>query len=169
MRKVLEHRAVLNLALSLLTGSNGVQLWPLPEHNVFLAAIRDRKQRSFGCLLMDTPPLVYDPWIVLSVVTAMLYVAVMRGDKRFVYGALPPYPPPVERSTPYLVLGEQHHDTQPGRSEQPRWLTIPRRGLHTGVMIFGAVGTGKTSACMYPYVEQLLAWRPPSPDHKTGG
>jgi hypothetical protein len=26
-------------------------------------------------------------------------------------------------------------------------------------MILGAVGTGKTSACMYPYVDQLLRWR----------
>jgi hypothetical protein len=25
-------------------------------------------------------------------------------------------------------------------------------------MILGAVGTGKTSACMYPCVEQLLRW-----------
>jgi len=26
-------------------------------------------------------------------------------------------------------------------------------------MVLGAVGTGKTSACMYPYVDQLLRWR----------
>ena len=35
-------------------------------------------------------------------------------------------------------------------------------------MILGAVGTGKTSACMYPYVDQLLRWR--SDDrHAEGG
>jgi hypothetical protein len=36
-------------------------------------------------------------------------------------------------------------------------------------MILGAVGTGKTSACMYPYVEQLLRWRARDPDQKVGG
>ena len=51
----------------------------------------------------------------------------------------------------------------------PSWLTIPQRGLYTGVMILGAVGTGKTSACMYPYVEQLLRWRAGDADRKVGG
>ena len=36
-------------------------------------------------------------------------------------------------------------------------------------MILGAVGTGKTSACMYPYVEQLLRWRASDPQRKIGG
>jgi hypothetical protein len=36
-------------------------------------------------------------------------------------------------------------------------------------MILGAVGTGKTSACMYPYVEQLLRWRRGDSDRKVGG
>jgi hypothetical protein len=33
----------------------------------------------------------------------------------------------------------------------------------------GAVGTGKTSACMYPYVDQLVRWRADDPDRKLGG
>ena len=36
-------------------------------------------------------------------------------------------------------------------------------------MILGAVGTGKTSACMYPHVEQLLRWRAQDPEQKVGG
>ena len=51
----------------------------------------------------------------------------------------------------------------------PEWLTVPQRGLYTGVMILGAVGTGKTSACMYPYVDQLLRWRADDPARKLGG
>ena len=31
------------------------------------------------------------------------------------------------------------------------------------------VGTGKTSACMYPYVDQLLRWRSAGPDRRIGG
>src|SRR5439155_15478201 len=32
-----------------------------------------------------------------------------------------------------------------------------------------AVGTGKTSACMYPYVAQLLRWKATDADRKIGG
>ena len=67
------------------------------------------------------------------------------------------------------MLGETHFETTAGRAPAPSWLTIPQRGLYTGVMIVGAVGTGKTSACMYPYAEQLLRWRAGDPDRKIGG
>ena len=44
-------------------------------------------------------------------------------------------------------------------SPAPEWLTIPERGLYTGVAIFGAVGSGKTSACIHPFARQLLSWQ----------
>ena len=67
------------------------------------------------------------------------------------------------------MLGETHSLTTPGRAPAPQWLTIPQRGLYTGILILGAVGTGKTSACMYPYVDQLLRWRAKDKDRKVGG
>ena len=67
------------------------------------------------------------------------------------------------------MLGETHFENTPGRAPSPEWLTIPQRGLYTGVMVLGAVGTGKTSACMYPYVDQLLRWRADDPEQKIGG
>ncbi|HZD85816.1 MAG TPA: hypothetical protein VE052_07870, partial [Gemmatimonadaceae bacterium] len=70
---------------------------------------------------------------------------------------------------PTLVLGETHFARTPGPAPAPTWLTIPQRGLYTGVMILGAVGSGKTSACMYPYVQQLLRWRAQDPAQKLGG
>jgi hypothetical protein len=66
-----------------------------------------------------------------------------------------------------VVLGEQHHATEAGRAANPRWLSIPERGLYTGMAIIGAVGTGKTSACMYPYVDQLLGFKPGDADAKV--
>ena len=57
------------------------------------------------------------------------------------------------------MLGEAHFPSTSVPAPEPTWLTTPQRGLYTGVMILGAVGTGKTSACMYPYVDQLLRWR----------
>jgi hypothetical protein len=84
-------------------------------------------------------------------------------------GPLPAYPVPEHRETLFVVLGEQHRRTSPGRASAPRWLTIPERGLYTGTLIVGAIGSGKTSACMYPYVDQLLAYRASDPARKTAG
>ena len=47
------------------------------------------------------------------------------------------------------------------------WLTIPERGLYTGVAIFGAVGSGKTSACMHPFARQLLSWHATNPERRA--
>ena len=46
------------------------------------------------------------------------------------------------------------------RARRSSWLVIPETGLYTGVLIVGAVGSGQTSACMYPFAKQLLS-RPP--------
>src|SRR5207249_4225821 len=79
------------------------------------------------------------------------------------------YPAPELREDLFLVLGEQHHRTSPRRASMPSWLIIPERGLYTGMAIVGAIGSGKTSSCMYPYVEQLLAYRAGDPARKIAG
>ncbi len=96
-------------------------------------------------------------------------IVAYRHPARAKYRALPAYVPPERRPAPTLVLGESHLETTSGRAPEPSWLTIPQRGLYTGVMVIGAVGTGKTSACMYPYTDQLLRWRASDPDRKIGG
>ena len=75
------------------------------------------------------------------------------------WGLLPPWPASPEDDSPSLVVGEIHHPVEPRQIDLPSWLTIPERGLYTGVAIFGAIGTGKTSACMYPFTKQLLSWQ----------
>ena len=74
-------------------------------------------------------------------------------------GTLPPWPASPEDEAPSLVVGELHHPTVPRESERPSWLVIPETGLYTGILIVGAVGSGKTSACMYPFAQQLLSWQ----------
>jgi hypothetical protein len=68
-----------------------------------------------------------------------------------------------------LVLGEVHNPRLPIPAEKPRWLIIPERGLFTGTIIIGAVGSGKTSCCMYPFTDQLLGHRAADPDAKPAG
>ncbi len=48
------------------------------------------------------------------------------------------------------------------------WLVIPEKGLYTRVLVVGAVGTGKTTACMYPFAQQILSWRVDDPGRRAG-
>ena len=79
------------------------------------------------------------------------------------FGALPAWPLFPKQRGPEIVIGEVHHPVEPREIFNPEWLTIPERGLYTGVAIFGAVGSGKTSACMNPFARQLLGWQADDP------
>ncbi|MXX34348.1 MAG: hypothetical protein F4Z50_06265, partial [Gemmatimonadetes bacterium] len=83
-------------------------------------------------------------------------------------GRLPGWPTSPNGDAPSLVIGETHHPTEPRESERPSWLVIPEKGLYTGVLVVGAVGTGKTSGCMQPFAQQLLSWRADDPRKRAG-
>ena len=70
---------------------------------------------------------------------------------------------------PAIVVGEVHHPVKAVESSNPKWLVIPERGLYTGVAIFGAVGSGKTSACMRPFAQQILSWQARDPQRRAAG
>ena len=83
-------------------------------------------------------------------------------------GRLPEWPASSTDEAPSLVIGELHHPTVPRESERPSWLVIPEKGLYTGTLIVGAVGTGKTSGCMYPFARQILSWQTDDPGRRAG-
>src|SRR5262249_32722525 len=62
-----------------------------------------------------------------------------------------------------------HQAKRPDPVPEPTWLTIPERGLHTGIMIFGAIGSGKTSGCMHPFCEQILSYQATDESARIGG
>ena len=80
---------------------------------------------------------------------------------------LPSWPLSPSADGPAIVVGEVHHPVRAIESPAPAWLTIPERGLYTGVAIFGAVGSGKTSACMHPFARQLLSWQATNPERRA--
>ena len=80
---------------------------------------------------------------------------------------LPEWPLSPTADGPAIVVGEVHHPVKLAESPTPQWLTIPERGLYTGVAIFGAVGSGKTSACMHPFARQLLSWQATNPERRA--
>ena len=83
------------------------------------------------------------------------------------FGALPAWPLSPDQPGPEIVIGEVHHPVEPREIYNPGWLTIPERGLYTGIAIFGAVGSGKTSACMHPFAKQLLSWQADDPERRA--
>ena len=90
-----------------------------------------------------------------------------RGRDSAAFGRLPTWPLSPDQKAPGIVIGEVHHPVEAREIFNPSWLTIPERGLYTGVAIFGAVGSGKTSACMNPFARQLLGWQAGNPQMRA--
>jgi hypothetical protein len=163
-------RGLIAMLIALATGTWGLHAYPVQTDNVFLALIALRKPVVFQVLTYGYATLWFTTaFLAASLATSAFAIVAYRYPRTARLRPLPPYPEPASRPTPTLVLGERHFPRALGPAPDPTWLTIPQRGLYTGVMILGAVGTGKTSACMYPYVDQLLRWRAQDPAQKVGG
>ncbi|HYI95335.1 MAG TPA: hypothetical protein VEX68_17475 [Bryobacteraceae bacterium] len=108
------------------------------------------------------------PYFGLSVLLSFAYIFVLEKERKLDVQKLPLYPVPRSRENLFLVLGEVHHPKKREPVENPQWLAIPERGLYTGIAVFGAIGSGKTSCCMYPYAEQVLAFQAQYPDRGPG-
>ncbi|MCY4661964.1 MAG: type IV secretion system DNA-binding domain-containing protein [Acidobacteria bacterium] len=94
-----------------------------------------------------------------SVVVAVGRVWFTGGRRGRVVGPLPAWPVTAADPAPALVVGELHHPVADREVASPDWLVIPELGLYTGTLICGAIGSGKTSACMRPFARQLLGWQ----------
>ena len=117
-------------------------------------------------------------WYYLSPLVAVLLAGLIllavwrvwfeaRNRKLSPLGKLPKWPLKPGDPGPGIVVGEVHHPVAIRQISNPSWLTIPERGLYTGVAIFGAVGSGKTSACMHPFASQLLGWQAGNPHRRA--
>ncbi len=67
-----------------------------------------------------------------------------------------------------LVIGEIH-EKDGTRKEKPEWLFMDKYGLFTGIIVFGSTGTGKTTACAYPFLDQLAKYKKESTGERIGG
>jgi len=179
IHRVLNSKNFLAVVLALVTGTLLYIRMPWPttdalipqtwnEYFLRLVALRDPwtyagLKASYHVMLFTTPYIGY------SFLLSALYIFTLRPRRPGKPQALPPYPAVETRSRLSLVLGEVHNPRLPIPAEKPSWLIIPERGLFTGTMIIGAVGSGKTSCCMYPFTDQLLAHRAADPQAKASG
>jgi hypothetical protein len=170
LHTIVDARALIAMLIATVVGAWGVHEFPVNQDNVYLALIALQNPLVFKVLTYGYATLWFTtPYFAASIALSVVAIVAYQRPQTTKQRPLPPYQIPETRPAPSLVLGETHGLTTPGRAPAPTWLTIPQRGLYTGVCILGAVGTGKTSACMYPYVEQLLRWRAADPERKIGG
>ncbi len=168
--RVLASRA---LAAYVLASATGLTLylkcpWPASDLMLRLIALREPLiYEGFHCSY--TLFLFTTPYIFYSVVFSGLYVFAWKPSKKIVAGELPPYPDPRKREKLSLILGEVQDPRRPVPSSGPYWLEIPERGLYTGIAILGAIGASKTTGCMVPYAEQLIAYKAADAARRIGG
>ena len=170
IQRVLQSKNFLAFALASGTGMYLYFVCPFPSSNLFLRAIAFRAPQIYEAGFYSyTAMLFTTPFILFSILLSGLYIFTLRPGRRAKLARLPLYPDPRLRPILSLVVGEVHNPRKPVPSPNPQWLTIPERGLHTGIAIFGAIGSGKTSCCMYPFAEQILAYKAQSEAERIGG
>src|SRR5467141_1940372 len=170
IQRVLHSRHFLACLLSAATGMALYFRTPFPEDNIFLRVMAIRSASPFIFFKYSCTLFLYTtPYIAYSILLSGVYIFALKATRTIRAGRLPLYSDPRRRAELSLVVGEVHHPRKQTPSEAPRWLVIPERGLFAGVAILGAVGSGKTAACMYPFAEQILAYRAEDPDRCIGG
>jgi hypothetical protein len=170
IRPLVEHRFLLSLGLSTACGIVLNSIFPMNVANPLLRLIALERPPVFHGLVWSYNLFLYStPFLAFSMIFSLLYVHLYRTESEFAAGALPPYPDPHTRTELSLVIGEVHRQLVPKPSPAPQWLSIPERGLYTGIASFGSIGSGKTYGLILPAMRQLFAYRANDPARRLSG
>jgi hypothetical protein len=157
MDRLLESRWEISLLGSLLVGAALLLIAPFPSDIWLLQLVASNKPWVVYMLSAVHHVLLFTtPFFILSAGLSLTYVLVPRGNSKFGRVVLPPFPSQSEELS--IVIGEVHHERTPEPVQNPRWLTLPERGLFTGIAIIGAIGSGKTTCCMYQFADRILSF-----------
>ena len=118
---------------------------------------------SFAIFLFTTP------FLMLSMCFSLLYIHFYEEETAETLGTLPEYPEPQYRQDLFLILGELHHQIEATPAAHPQWLSIPEKGLYTGIAALGAIGSGKTRGVILPAMHQLFGYKARDPEKKLSG
>lgn len=169
MSKLFEWRISASAILALGIGTFLMHRMPFPEAHPLLILIHGQKPWLFHAIRLAYLGMSFStPFFLCSVLISLTYIFI-RPAESDAPDSLPEYPAVSDRETLFLVIGEGHRIRRPEASSAPSWLTIPESGLYTGMLILGAVGSGKTSGCMYPYAQQLFGFRSGDNERRASG
>ena len=170
MQRALESRAFISAILAMAAGAFLFYAHPFPDEQIFLRVIALRAPHAFLSFKYLYYVLLFTtPYLVCSAALSGLYIFTLKARRTISPGRLPEYPDPRKRDELFLVVGEVHNPRKPVPAKAPYWLTIPERGLFTGIAILGAIGSGKTTCCMLPFAEQILAYKAADKEKRIGG
>lgn len=154
MTQTADSRVLIVLAGSMGIGVGLHLLAPFPSEHWALQEIYKATPELFYALAGVYALLLFSsPYFLLSACLSLLFILGPRGRQQETQIVLPS---PPEIREPHVLVGELHNQRCPEPVGDPSWLVIPERGLYTGIAVFGAIGSGKTSCCMYPFAKQLL-------------
>jgi hypothetical protein len=169
-RALVRHQIVLSAGLSVAAGIILRALVVLPVGSPlfeYMAVERPDLYRAFVGTF--TIFLFTTPYLMLSMCFSLVYIHFYEEEIERAAGLLPSYPQAEYRDDLFLVLGEQHHQLEPLPAVHPQWLRVPERGLYTGTIAVGAIGSGKTRGLILPAMHQLFGYRPSDAKEKLSG
>jgi hypothetical protein len=170
LRRVVENRLFISFVLASGIGMALFFRLPFPASDPVLLLVRTQRpgilaafQWAYTVMLFTTP------YALSSLLLSLAYIFAPKQGRTGAFAKFPQYPALAGRERLYVVVGEVDDPTPKEASAALRWLTIPERGLYTGIAVFGAIGSGKTSCCMYPFAEQILAYSADQPSLRPAG
>ncbi len=170
VRPLVEYRFLLSLGISAASGIVLHGMFPLNTANPFLRLIELERPPVFHAVAWSYDLFLYStPFQACSMIFSLMYVHLYRSEQELATGSLPPYPNPRTRTELSLIVGEVHRQFVPSPSPSPQWLSIPERGLYTGIASFGSIGSGKTYGLILPAMRQLFAYAASDPARKLSG
>ena len=174
MRALIEHRVVAEPRLQRRRGHRRARTsGRFPAHDPLLALIAHERPPLYAGLRSTRTPRSGSARrsSLLNVVASLVYIFVARLRSAGDAAAAAAVSRARARATDlFLVLGEQHHRTVARtRAARPRGSSFPSAASTPAWSSSAPSASGKTSACMYPYVEQLLAYRADDPARKVAG
>jgi hypothetical protein len=169
-RILVRHRFLLSAGLSAAAGIilKSIVLIPVADP-LFRYAALERPSIyvafvwSFAIFLFTTP------FLMLSMCFSLVYIHFYEEETGETLGTLPEYPEPQFRQGLFLILGELHHQLEATPAAHPQWLSIPEKGLYTGIAALGAIGSGKTQGVILPVMHQLFGYKARDPEKKLSG
>ena len=143
--------------------------FPSLDENPLLALVNYHTPNFFDWLVLWYYVSPFVAVMLFGLISVTVWKVWLEGRRRDFapFAKLPPWPLDPKQKAPAIVIGEVHHPVEAREIFSPSWLTIPECGPYTGVAIFGAVGSGKTSACMNPFARQLLGWQAGDPQMRA--
>jgi hypothetical protein len=169
-RILVRNRLLVSAGLSVATGLVVRSVMQIPDGDPLLRYAAFERPAIYQAFIVSYALFVFTtPFLLLSMCLSFVYIHFYEDQIQQGAGVTPPYPEPELREELFMVLGELHEQVEPVAAAHPKWLNIPERGLYTGTLTVGAIGSGKTRGLLLPAMRQLFGYKASDAEKKLSG